>query len=82
MDANKTSTYIEAYYKTNQSHVAWSFWARLVALIVGLAVLVTGVALGLTGSDTALSITTVSADVFTQFVSAGLFFLTIRTCVN
>lgn len=67
--------YIEAYYKTNQSQVAWSFWASLAALIVGLTVLVLGVALALTGSDTALSVTTVAAGVFTQFVSAGFFFL-------
>lgn len=75
MDANKTSEYIEAYYKTNQSHVAWSFWASLVALVIGLAVLVAGVALALIGVDTALSITTVAAGVLTQFISAGFFFL-------
>ncbi len=75
MDANQTSKYIEADYKTNQSHVAWSFWSSLVALVVGLAVLIAGVALALTGSDTALSITTVAAGVLTQFISAGFFFL-------
>jgi O-antigen/teichoic acid export membrane protein len=75
MDANQTTKYIEAYYKTNQSHVAWSFWASLVALAIGLAVLITGVGLALAGSDTALSITTVAAGVLTQFISAGFFFL-------
>jgi hypothetical protein len=66
---------MEAYYKTNRFHVAWSFWASVTALAVGLAVLVAGVALALTGSSVALSVTTVAAGVFTQFISAGFFFL-------
>lgn len=75
VDVNKTSGYIEAYYKTNQRHVAWSFWASLSALIIGLAVLVAGVALALTGSAPAVAITTTAAGVFTQFISAGFFYL-------
>lgn len=75
MDANKTSAYMDAYYKTNQRHVAWSFWASLTALVVGLCVLVTGVALAFMDHDSAIPITTVAAGVFTQFISAGFFFL-------
>jgi hypothetical protein len=75
VDANKTASYIDAYYKTNQRHVAWSFWASLSALIVGLCVLVTGVALAFYGSTPAVSITTTAAGVLTQFISAGFFYL-------
>ncbi len=75
MDAKQTAAYIEAYYKTNQSHVAWSFWASLSALVVGLIVLVVGVALTFRGSAPAVSITTTAAGVLTQFISAGFFYL-------
>ena len=47
MDAAKINAYVDAYYKTNQTHVAWSFWASLVALAIGLSVLVVGVGLAL-----------------------------------
>jgi len=75
VDANKTAAYIEAYYKTNQRHVAWSFWASLSALVIGLVVLVAGVGLALYGSTPAISITTTAAGVLTQFISAGFFYL-------
>jgi hypothetical protein len=75
MDAAKINAYIDAYYKTNQTHVAWSFWASLVALAIGLSVLVVGVGLALSGSSAAISITTTSAGVLTQFISAGFFYL-------
>jgi O-antigen/teichoic acid export membrane protein len=75
MDANTITQYVNSYYKTNQTHVAWSFWASLVALVVGLIVLVVGVGLALSGFSVALAITTTAAGVFTQFISAGFFFL-------
>ena len=75
MDASKNQLYIDAYYKTNQSHVKWSFWASLVALGIGLAVLVVGIALALAGSSAAVSVTTTAAGVLTQFISAGFFFI-------
>lgn len=75
MDAAKNNAYVDAYYKTNQTHVAFSFWASLVALLVGLTVLVVGVGLALSGSSVAIAVTTTSAGVFTQFISAGFFYL-------
>ena len=75
MDAAKINKYVDDYYKTNQAHVAWSFWASLVALVVGLTVLVVGVGLALSGSSVPIAVTTTSAGVFTQFISAGFFYL-------
>lgn len=75
MDFAKNQDYIDAYYKTNQAHVKWSFWASLIALIIGLIILVVGIGLALAGSDTASSTTTAAAGVLTQFISAGFFFI-------
>lgn len=75
MDAKAITEYVNSYYKTNQAHVAWSFWASLFALIVGLVVLVVGVSLALGGFGAAISITTTAAGVLTQFISAGFFYL-------
>ena len=75
MDATKISAYVDAYYITNRAHVAWSFWASLTALVVGLAVLLVGVCLAFFGVDHAISITTTGAGIITQFVSAGFFYL-------
>lgn len=75
MDATKNQSYIDAYYKTNQTHVNWSFWASLTALVTGLAVLIIGIGLALTGSSEAVSTITTSAGVITQFISAGFFYL-------
>lgn len=75
MDAKAITEYVNSYYKTNQTHVAWSFWASLVALVVGLVVLVVGVSLAFSGFDAAISITITSAGVLTQFISAGFFYL-------
>ncbi len=82
MDANKTSEYIESYYRTNRSHVAWSFWASMFALIVGLLVLIAGIFLAFSGSNNALSIATTSAGVLTQFISAGFFIFITKIYVN
>lgn len=75
VDATKISTYVDAYYSTNRAHVAWSFWASLTALVVGLVVLLVGVCLAFFGVDHAISITTTAAGVITQFISAGFFYL-------
>lgn len=75
MDARANQAYIEAYYETNQTHVKWSFWASLTALVIGLCVLVVGIGLALLGVDTAVSTTTTAAGVLTQFISAGFFFI-------
>ncbi|MCO5112178.1 MAG: hypothetical protein M9929_15260 [Burkholderiaceae bacterium] len=75
MDSAKNQIYIDAYYKTNQNHVKWSFWASLTALAFGLIVLVVGIGLALAGSNTAISTTTAAAGVLTQFISAGFFFI-------
>lgn len=75
MDAKAITEYVNSYYKTNQTHVAWSFWASLVALVVGLVVLVIGVSLALSGFNAAIAITTTAAGVLTQFISAGFFYL-------
>ena len=75
MDATKNQAYIDAYYTTNQTHVKWSFWASLIALVTGLVVLIIGIALALNGSSAAVSVTTTSAGVLTQFISAGFFYL-------
>lgn len=75
MDAKVITEYVNSYYKTNQMHVAWSFWASLVALIVGLVVLIIGVSLALGGFSSAITVTTTGAGVLTQFISAGFFYL-------
>ena len=75
MDANTITQHVNSYYKTNQTHVAWSFWASLIALTIGLVVLVAGVSLALSGFSAAISITTTAAGVLTQFISAGFFYL-------
>jgi hypothetical protein len=73
-----SSQHIDAYYRTNQSHLAWSFWASLAALIIGLVVLVVGIGLALTGFASAISIATAAGGVLTQFIGAGFFFLYTR----
>ena len=75
MDSSTITQYVNSYYKTNQTHVAWSFWASLVALIVGLIVLIVGVALSLSGYSAMIAVTTTAAGIFTQFISAGFFYL-------
>ena len=75
MDLNKIDTYIDAYYKTNQRHLAWSFWASLSAVSVGLVVLVVGVGLAFAGSATAVSVSTTFAGALTEFIGAGFFYL-------
>lgn len=75
MDAKTTDAYVEAYYRTNQSHVAWSFWSSLSALTIGLVVLVVGVALAFRDGAATASITTSAAGVLTQFIGAGFFYL-------
>ncbi|MAT50050.1 MAG: hypothetical protein CMK32_02570 [Porticoccaceae bacterium] len=75
MDSTKINSYVDSYYKTNKSHVAWSFWASLSALIIGLVALVFGIGLAFFGSSTAISVTTTAAGVFTQFIGAGFFYL-------
>jgi hypothetical protein len=70
-----SAEHMQAYYKTNQSHLAWSFWASLMALTIGLVVLVVGIGLALAGFQSAISISTAAAGVLTQFIGAGFFFL-------
>ena len=70
-----SADHMQAYYKTNQSHLAWSFWASLVALAIGLIVLVVGIGLALAGFHSAISVSTAAAGVLTQFIGAGFFFL-------
>jgi hypothetical protein len=76
--SSNTAAHIDAYYKTNQSHLAWSFWASLVALMIGLGVLVVGIGLALAGVASAISVATAAAGVLTQFIGAGFFFLYTR----
>ena len=78
MESSSSSAHIDAYYKTNQSHLAWSFWASLAALLVGLVVLVVGIALALAGFASAISVATAAGGVLTQFIGAGFFFLYTR----
>ena len=75
MDSAKNQAYIDACYKTNQTHVKWSFWTSLTALIIGLLILTIGIGLALIGSNTAVSTTIAAAGVLTQFISAGFFFI-------
>ena len=75
MDSAKNQAYIDAYYKTNQTHVKWSFWTSLTALIIGLLSLTIGIGLSLIGRNTAVSTTIAAAGVLTQFISAGFFFI-------
>lgn len=75
MDSTKNQAYIDAYYTTNQTHVKWSFWASLTALIIGLFILIIGIGLTLAGSSSAVSTTTAAAGVLTQFISSGFFFI-------
>ena len=73
--AKDTTAHLEAYYETNQSHLAWSFWASLVALAIGLVILVVGIALALAGFHSAISVSVTAGGVLTQFIGAGFFFL-------
>lgn len=75
MNQDIINQYVNSYYETNQTHVAWSFWASLISLIVGLVVLVVGVGLSLGGYEAAIATTTTAAGIFTQFVGAGFFYL-------
>jgi hypothetical protein len=69
------ANYLENYYRTNQQHLQWSFWAGLVALCIGLAVLVAGIWLTFSkASDVTASVAS-AAGVLTQFIGAGFFFL-------
>lgn len=75
MDTNVHQKNLEDYYRLNRSHLQWSFWSSLGALIVGLVVLVIGVVAIFQGSNSiAAQIATVSG-VLTQFIGAGFFFL-------
>ncbi|MCC2675099.1 MAG: hypothetical protein K0Q43_1487 [Ramlibacter sp.] len=78
MASSSAAVHIDAYYKTNQSHLAWSFWASLTALVVGLIVLVVGIGLALAGFASAISVATAAGGVLTQFIGAGFFFLYTR----
>lgn len=78
MTSSSASAHIDAYYKTNQSHLAWSFWASLVALAIGLVVLVVGIGLALAGFASAISVATAAGGILTQFIGAGFFFLYTR----
>lgn len=78
MASNSAAVHIDAYYRTNQRHLAWSFWASLTALIIGLVVLVVGLGLALAGYASAVSVATTAGGVFTQFIGAGFFFLYTR----
>lgn len=75
MDAATINQYISSYYKANQRHMVWSFWASMLALFIGLITLATGIGLALTNYQPSLAITTTAAGVFTQFIGAGFFYL-------
>jgi hypothetical protein len=78
VSSSSAAVHIDSYYKTNQSHLTWSFWASLCALIVGLVVLVVGIGLALAGFGYAISVATAAGGVLTQFIGAGFFFLYTR----
>lgn len=77
MASSSAAVHIDAYY--NQRHLAWSFWASLTALIIGLVVLVVGVGLALAGYASAISVATTAGGVLTQLIGAGFFFLYTRS---
>jgi hypothetical protein len=78
MASSSASVHMDAYYKTNQSHLAWSFWASLVALAIGLVVLVVGIGLALAGFTSAIAVATTAGGILTEFIGAGFFFLYTR----
>lgn len=75
MSANEYQDQLRQYYRVNQQHLQLSFWSSLVALLVGLIALMSGVYLVLNGNPSITSHLTTIAGIFTQFIGAGFFYL-------
>lgn len=74
-DKEKKADHLETYYRTNQQHLQWSFWAGLSALTIGLVVLLFGIYLTFSQDNTINSSVTSAAGVLTEFIGAGFFYL-------
>ena len=75
MSNDPTLDQLEKYYELNITHLQWSFWTGLVALIAGLLALLIGVSLIFIGQYGIATQLSVMGGVFTQFIGAGFFFL-------
>lgn len=75
MDQKEQEKKLDGYYSLNRLHLQFSFWTSLAALLIGLVILVVGIALIFKG-DAGLSgqLLTIGG-VLTQFIGAGFFFL-------
>ena len=75
MSTDNTTEQLDSYYTLNLMHLKLSFWASLIALFSGLAILLCGTFLviqGNTGLSTQLSVV---GGVLTEFIGAGFFML-------
>jgi len=75
MAEKKKVDHLESYYRTNQLHLQWSFWAGLAALTIGLLVLLFGIYLTFNRGSAINSAVTSAAGVLTEFIGAGFFYL-------
>ena len=66
---------LQRYYEINLNHARWSFWASLVSVAVGLAVLLFGVFMLYTQETHEAGVTATVAGVLSEFISATFFYL-------
>jgi hypothetical protein len=69
---------INDYYEVNRTHLKWSFWASIVALSIGLAAVIVGIGLILSGKPELTSTISTIGGILTQFIGAGFFYLYTR----
>lgn len=66
---------LQSYYEVNLSHAKWSFWTSLASVVVGMVVLLGGVAMLFSKESLDAGIVATIAGVIAEFISATLFYL-------
>lgn len=75
LDQKSQEEKLDGYYKLNVQHLQFSFWASLIALVVGLLALVSSVLLYFAGKSGLGPQLAAIGGVLTQFIGAGFFYL-------
>jgi len=75
MSTDNTKEQLDLYYTLNLTHLKLSFWASLIALFSGLAILLCGTFLVIKGNTGLATQLSVVGGVLTEFIGAGFFML-------
>ena len=75
MATDQTAAHLDQYYALNLKHLRLSFGSSLAALIAGLAALLVGVGMVISGDHGLASNLAVIGGVVTEFIGAGFFYL-------